>query len=56
MDFVPFLFEFQLCDARDIVSDAIYGLELIKNFDYFLQGLPSVVVFKKHAFNFFIVS
>ena len=53
MDFTPFLFEIQLCGARGIVGDAIYGLELIKNFDYLLQGLPSVVVHMKYAFNFF---
>ena len=56
MDFATFLSEFQFCDARDIAGDAMFVLVSINDFDYFLQGLLSIVVFVKYAFKFFSVS
>ena len=53
MDFAALLLEILFCDARDIAGDAIFVLVSIHNFDYLLQGLPSVAVFAKYAFKFF---
>ena len=56
MDFTTLLSEIQFYDAIDIAGDAICVLVSINNFDYLLNGLPSVVVFEKYAFKLLSIS